>query len=125
MPRCYVPCQKKGQNIVQCFIMYGFGGCGMSILTDLIATALGEFHAYFDPYILHDDEELRKMVAQLAGRIVLSAQERPQGIVYSYLGGGVTYQPPNTFPLVFRNMNHDFAKHLLALLVLLFPVLCP
>ena len=70
---------KRGLNIPQCFIMFAFGGCGLSILTDLIDTALGEFHAFFDPYIFYDDDEMRKVVESLAGRICLSAQERPQG----------------------------------------------
>ena len=51
--------------------MFAFGGCGLSILTDLIDTALGEFHAFFDPYIFYDDDEMRKVVESLAGRIVL------------------------------------------------------
>ena len=59
--------------------MYAFGGCGLSLITDLISTALGDFHAFFDPYIYYDDEELRKIVDTLVGACVFSAQEKVQG----------------------------------------------
>ena len=70
---------KRGQNILQCFIMLGAGGCGLSLFTELIASSLGEdLHKYFDPFVFYDDEELRKCVELLSGGIVFSGQERPQ-----------------------------------------------
>ena len=38
---------------------------------------------------------------------VLVPRRNPQGnqaVLYTYIGGGVPHQPPNTYPLVFRNM---------------------
>ena len=71
---------KRGINVNQMFILWALGGCGLSLFSDLIATSLGDdLHEYFDPYILYDDEELRKCVDCLSGALVLTAQERPQG----------------------------------------------
>ena len=71
---------KRGENVPPCFIFYGAGGCGLSLFTDLLATSLGEdMHKFFDPFVFHDDEELRKTVELLAGGCVFSGQERPQG----------------------------------------------
>ena len=71
---------KRGLNVLPAFIMLGAGGCGLSLLTDLIAGAFGDMlHKYYDPYVFYDDEELRKVIDLLVGGIVFSGQERPQG----------------------------------------------
>ena len=67
-------------NVVQAFIFHSKGGCGLSIFTDLLQTSLGEeLHKCFDPAVLMDEEELRKVVETMADGIVFTAQERPQG----------------------------------------------
>ena len=71
---------KRGLNVIQCFIFYGAGGCGLSLFTELLASSIGnELHKYYDPYLFFDEEELRKTVELLSGGIVFSGQERPQG----------------------------------------------
>ena len=71
---------KRGLNVAQCFIFYGAGGCGLSLFTELLATSLGDdLHKYYDPFLFYEEEELRKTVELLAGGIVFSGQERPQG----------------------------------------------
>ena len=43
---------KRGLNVVQCFIFYGAGGCGLSLFTELLATSLGEdLHNYYGPFL--------------------------------------------------------------------------
>ena len=77
---------KRGLNVVQCFIFYGAGGCGLSLFTELLATSLGEdLHKYYDPFLFYEEDELRKTVELLTGGIVFSGQERPQGTKRSLL----------------------------------------
>ena len=33
---------KRGMNVLQCFLLLGAGGCGLSLFTELIAASLGE-----------------------------------------------------------------------------------
>ena len=48
---------KRGLNVTQGFIFLARGGCGLSLLTMLLATSLGdELHKYFAPYLFYDDE---------------------------------------------------------------------
>ena len=43
---------KRSVNVVQWFIFYGAGGCGLSLFTELLATSLGEeLHKYYDPFL--------------------------------------------------------------------------
>lgn len=47
---------KRGQNILQCFIFVGAGGCGLSLFTELLANSLGdELHKFFDPFVFFED----------------------------------------------------------------------
>ena len=71
---------KRGLNVLPAFIMLGAGGVGLSLLTDLVAGAMGEsLHEFFDPFVFYDDEELRKTVDLLVGGVVFSGRERSQG----------------------------------------------
>ncbi len=38
----------------------------------------GNLHTFFDPNIFYQDEELRKIVEQFVGCIILTGQEAPQ-----------------------------------------------
>ena len=48
-----------------------------------------------------------------------AAKDPGNSILYAYLGGGVTFQPPHTFALVFKGMPQPVAKKFLALIQVL------
>ena len=63
------------------FFMWGTGGVGLSLTTAHLDAMLGSVnHRYFDPQMFFMEEEMRKQVEFLRGALVLTAQERPEGM---------------------------------------------
>ncbi|CAE7650574.1 unnamed protein product [Symbiodinium sp. CCMP2592] len=56
---------KRGLNIDRCFIGISPGGVGQSLYSLHLAAMFGSNHAFFDPNVWHNDEELRKQVEAL------------------------------------------------------------
>ena len=72
---------KRGLNVDNVFLFWGSGGVGLSLTTTHLDAMLGPSnHKYFDPQMFYLDEELRKQIEILAGAIVLTAQEKPEGM---------------------------------------------
>jgi hypothetical protein len=69
---------KRSQNIDRCFIGVSPGGVGQSLYTAHLAALYGHNHAYFDPNVWYQDDELRKQVEQFAGCIIITGQEAPE-----------------------------------------------
>jgi hypothetical protein len=79
--KCFLAAQalaKRGQNLDRLFIGLSPGGVGQSLYSAFLSAMYGHNHAYFDPTIWFNDEELRKQVEQLFGCIILTAQEAPE-----------------------------------------------
>ena len=69
---------KRGMNVNCITLMWGPGGVGLSRFTSWLASMLGDNnHCMFDPSIFFDDNELRKRIEMMSGRIVYTGQERP------------------------------------------------
>ena len=76
---------KRGLNVDQLFFFWGAGGVGLSLTTAHLDAMLGHSnHKYFDPQVFYLDEEMRKTVESLKGTIVLTAQEKPEGLRRSF-----------------------------------------
>ena len=76
---------KRGMNVDQVFFFWGSGGVGLSLTTSLLSNMLGSnLHRYFDPQVFYMDEEMRKQVESLVGSIVMTAQEKPEGMNKSF-----------------------------------------
>ncbi|CAK0822133.1 unnamed protein product, partial [Prorocentrum cordatum] len=76
---------KRGLNVDQLFFFWGAGGVGLSLTTAHLDAMLGHSnHKYFDPQVFYLDEEMRKTVESLKGTIVLTAQEKPEGLRKSF-----------------------------------------
>ncbi|CAK0861021.1 unnamed protein product [Prorocentrum cordatum] len=72
---------KRGLNVDQLFFFWGAGGVGLSLTTAHLDAMLGHSnHKHFDPQVFYLDEEMRKTVESLKGTIVLTAQEKPEGL---------------------------------------------
>ena len=69
---------KRGRNVDRCFIGQSPGGVGQSLFSSHIDAIFSRLHAFFDPNIWYDDNELRKQVEQWEGCIVLTGQEAPE-----------------------------------------------
>ena len=50
---------------------------GQSVFSAHLASMLGDNHGYFDPSVSYQ-EEMRKQIESLAGKIVLTEQEAPE-----------------------------------------------
>ena len=69
---------RRGYNVNAITLMWGPGGVGLSRYTSWLANMLGDNnHCMFDPSIFFDDNELRKRIESMSGRIVYTGQERP------------------------------------------------
>ena len=69
---------KRGFNIDRCFIGISPGGVGQSLYSAHLNAVYCHNHAFIDPNIWYDDQELRKQVEQFASCIILTAQEAPE-----------------------------------------------
>ena len=69
---------KRGENIDRCFIGISPGGVGQSLYSSLLDAMFGHLHAFFDPNIWYNDEEMRKQIANMEGCVILTAQEAPE-----------------------------------------------
>ena len=69
---------KRGENIDRCFIGESPGGVGQSLYSSHLNAVYGHNHAFIDPSIWYDDQELRKQIEQFAGCFILTAQEAPE-----------------------------------------------
>ena len=69
---------KRGLNIDRCFIGISPGGVGQSLHSQHIAAMYGSNHAFFDPNVWHNDEELRKQVESFARCFIITGQEAPE-----------------------------------------------
>jgi len=69
---------KRGKNVDRCFIGQSPGGVGQSLYSFHLDAIFGRLHAFFDPNIWYDDNELRKQIEQWEGCIVLTGQEAPE-----------------------------------------------
>ena len=69
---------KRGLNIDRCFIGVSPGGVGQSLYSAHLNAVYAHNHAYIDPNIWYDDQELRKQVEQFASCFILTAQEAPE-----------------------------------------------
>ncbi|CAK0891385.1 unnamed protein product [Prorocentrum cordatum] len=76
---------KRGLNVDRLFFFWGAGGVGLSLTTAHLDAMLGHSnHKYFDPQVFYLDEKMRKTVESLKGTIVLTAQEKPEGLRKSF-----------------------------------------
>ena len=69
---------KRGENIDRCFIGESPGGVGQSLYSSHLNAVYGHNHAFIDPNIWYDEQELRKQIEQFAGCFILTAQEAPE-----------------------------------------------
>ena len=69
---------KRGENIDRCFIGISPGGVGQSLYSSLLDAMFGHLHAFFDPNIWYNDEEMRKQIGNLEGCVIMTAQEAPE-----------------------------------------------
>ena len=69
---------KRGLNVDRCFIGISPGGVGQSLYSQHIAAMFGNNHAFFDPNVWHNDEELRKQVESFARCFIITGQEAPE-----------------------------------------------
>lgn len=82
--KVYLCCQaaqalaKRGENIDRCFIGVSPGGVGQSLYSAHLAAIYTHAHAYFDPNVWYMEEEMRKVVEQFVGCIILTGQEAPE-----------------------------------------------
>ena len=70
---------KRGENIDRCFIGEGPGGVGQSLYSSHLAAMYGHNHAFFDPNVWYQDDELRKQIEQFADCMIITGQEAPEG----------------------------------------------
>ncbi len=79
--RCFQAAQalaRRYENIDRCFLGLSPGGVGQSLYSTHLAAMYGNLHTFFDPNIFYQDEELRNIVEQFVGCIILTGQEAPQ-----------------------------------------------
>ena len=68
------------ENVDECSPMIGPGGVGLSLLTKWLVAMYGSRnHKVFDPNVFFSDDELRKVVEEIAAAFIQTAQERPTG----------------------------------------------
>ncbi len=76
---------KRSENADTMFFYWGTGGVRLSLMTSHIDAVLGEANRRcFDPQMFYLEEEMRKQVGLLKGVIVLTAQERPEGMTRGF-----------------------------------------
>ena len=51
---------KRGENLDRCFIGVSPGGVGQSLYSTFLDAMYGPAHAFFDPNIWYDDQELNR-----------------------------------------------------------------
>ena len=66
---------KRGENIDRRFIGESPGGVGQSLYSSHLNAVCGQNHAFIDPNIWYDEQELLKQIEQFAGCFILTAQE--------------------------------------------------
>ena len=69
---------KRGENIDRCFIGVSPGGVGQSLYSSHLAAMYGPLHAFFDPNVWYMEEDMRKVVEQFVGCVILTGQEAPE-----------------------------------------------
>ncbi len=69
---------KRYENIDRCFIGVSPGGVGQSLYSHHLNAVYGHNHAFFDPNVWYQEDELRKQIEQFAGCIIITGQEAPE-----------------------------------------------
>ncbi|CAE7209382.1 unnamed protein product, partial [Symbiodinium microadriaticum] len=69
---------KRGENIDRCFIGESAGGTGQSLFSSHLAAVYSQNHAFIDPNLFHNEEEMRKQLEQFAHCWIITAQEAPE-----------------------------------------------
>ena len=69
---------KRGENVDRCFIGESPGGTGQSLFSAHLAAVYSHNHAYIDPNLFHNEDELRKQLEQFAHCWIITAQEAPE-----------------------------------------------
>ncbi|CAE7506749.1 unnamed protein product [Symbiodinium sp. CCMP2592] len=69
---------KHGENIDRCFIGESAGGTGQSLFSSHLAAVYSHNHAFIDPNLFHNEEEMRKQLEQFAHCWIITAQEAPE-----------------------------------------------
>ncbi|CAE7561822.1 unnamed protein product [Symbiodinium sp. CCMP2592] len=69
---------KRGENIDRCFIGESSGGTGQSLFSSHLAAVYGHNHAFIDPNLFHNEEEMRKQLEQFTHCWIITAQEAPE-----------------------------------------------
>ena len=69
---------KRGLNIDRCFIGESPGGTGQSLYSSHIAAVYARNHAFVDPNLFHNEEEMRKQLEQFAHCFIITCQEAPE-----------------------------------------------
>ena len=69
---------KRGENVDRCFIGESAGGTGQSLFSSHLAAVYGPHHAFIDPNLFHNEEEMRKQLEQFAHCWIITAQEAPE-----------------------------------------------
>ena len=69
---------KRSENIDRCFIGESSGGTGQSLFSSHLAAVYGHNHAFIDPNLFHNEEEMRKQLEQFAHCWMITAQEAPE-----------------------------------------------
>ena len=68
---------KRGLNVDRLFLGISPGGVGQSLFSAHIAAVYASNHHFFDPNIWCNEDEMRKQVEALSGKIILTGQEAP------------------------------------------------
>ena len=66
----------RGLNVDRAFWTMGSGGVGQSLWSHLLASTFKDNHAFLDMSIYFSDDELRKQCELIAGKAVVTGQER-------------------------------------------------
>lgn len=69
---------KRGENIDRCFIGESGGGAGQGLYSSHLAAVYKHNHAFIDPNLWHNEDELRKQLEQFSSACIITAQEKPE-----------------------------------------------
>ena len=69
---------KRGENVDRCFIGESAGGTGQSLYSSHLAAVYKHNHAFIDPNLWHNEDELRKQIESFATSFIITAQEKPE-----------------------------------------------
>ena len=69
---------KRGENIDRCFIGESGGGAGQGLYSSHIDAVYKHNHAFIDPNLWHNEDELRKQLEQFSSACIITAQEKPE-----------------------------------------------